>query len=170
MITITPKFHPPPALRWIAEQYTEGEHVYHHDTGTDVYLDALSDDHRAIVDHAADLITAELRNVYRLSLRTETVVLSVLRAGESRGAHADAERYEDGRWVPNHTPDRSHVGLLYLSDPDAYQGGELVVHPSVTIKAAAGMLVTLPATHEYVHEVRTVQQGSRATLSVWVTQ
>lgn len=93
-----------------------------------------------------------------------------MRVGASHRAHADAERRtRDGRWEPNHTPQRTFTALLYLnSNPDAFVGGELVFrHDEVTVTPKVGTLVLAPTSGRYEHEVREVTHGTRWLLAVW---
>ena len=60
-------------------------------------------------------------------------------------------------------------GTLFLSDPDTYEGDELVVHDTYgqqTVKLAAGDLVLYPGTS--VHEVRPVTGGVRLACFFWI--
>jgi predicted 2-oxoglutarate/Fe(II)-dependent dioxygenase YbiX len=87
---------------------------------------------------------------------------------DSHIAHADNERIEHGRWVPNHTPQRDYTGLAYLNDD--FTGGELVFPDlDVVIVPKAGLLVVFPSDHEFVHAVPKVLSGKRYSLPVWFT-
>jgi len=58
---------------------------------------------------------------------------------------------------------------LFLSEPDEYDGGELVVHDAFgahRVKLAAGDMVVYPATS--LHEVTTVTRGRRLASFLWV--
>lgn len=58
---------------------------------------------------------------------------------------------------------------LFLTDPDEYEGGELVVHAAgmtQSIKGKAGELVLYPATS--IHEVRPVTSGARVVCVGWI--
>lgn len=58
---------------------------------------------------------------------------------------------------------------LFLSDPDSYEGGELVVHDSTgeqRIKLAAGDMVLYPSTS--VHQVTPVTGGARLACFFWI--
>jgi len=83
-------------------------------------------------------------------------------------AHADNERREDGRWVPNHTRQRNYPGLVYLNDD--FTGGELVFPDlDIAIAPRPGLLVRFPSNHEVVHAVPKVLSGKRYSLPVWFT-
>jgi PKHD-type hydroxylase len=85
-------------------------------------------------------------------------------------------RYEPGDGYGLHVDDaimggaRSDLSFtLFLSAPDAYEGGELVLHDSAgasEIKLAAGDAVLYPT--GALHEVRTVSSGSRLCVVGWV--
>ena len=58
---------------------------------------------------------------------------------------------------------------LFLSDPDSYEGGQLVVHSSGTtqsIKGQAGELVLYPSSS--IHEVTPVTSGERIVCVGWI--
>lgn len=58
---------------------------------------------------------------------------------------------------------------LFLSEPDEYEGGELVVHAAgmtQEIKGRAGELVLYPSTS--IHEVRPVTRGTRLVCVGWI--
>ena len=83
-------------------------------------------------------------------------------------------RYENGMEYGAHTDDavRSRDGIrtdlaatLFLSEPESYDGGELVVNSSA-VKPAAGDLVLYPATT--VHRVAPVTRGVRLAAVFWV--
>ncbi|HEY0465863.1 MAG TPA: Fe2+-dependent dioxygenase [Polyangiaceae bacterium] len=83
-------------------------------------------------------------------------------------------RYENGMEYGPHTDDavRSRDGIrtdlaatLFLSEPESYDGGELVVN-SNAVKPAAGDLVLYPATT--VHRVAPVTRGVRLAAVFWI--
>jgi hypothetical protein len=57
-------------------------------------------------------------------LFVESFFVASIISGDSHIPHADNERREDRRWVPNHTPQRDYTALVYLNDD--FTGGELV--------------------------------------------
>jgi len=98
----------------------------------------------------------------------ESFFVACLFSGDSHIPHADSERREDGRWVPNHTPQRDYTGLAYLNDD--FRGGELVFPDlDITIAPRPGLLVGFPSNHEFVHAVPKVLSGKRYSLPVWFT-
>jgi PKHD-type hydroxylase len=87
--------------------------------------------------------------------------------GQSFGAHVDnAIRSIAG------TPVRLRTDLsatLFLSEPDAYDGGELVVEDTFgthAIKLPAGDLVLYPASS--LHHVRPITRGARLASFFWI--
>ena len=101
-------------------------------------------------------------------LFVESLFVACLLSGDSHIAHADNERREKGRWVPNHTPKRDYTGLAYLNDD--FTGGELVFPDrDVVIIPKPGLLVGFPSNHKFVHAVPKVLSGKRYSLPVWFT-
>jgi len=101
-------------------------------------------------------------------LFVESCFVACISSGDSHIAHADNERREEGRWVPNHTPQRDYTGLVYLNDD--FSGGELVFPDLDTvIVPRPGLLVGFPSNHEFVHAVPKVLSGKRYTMPVWFT-
>ena len=101
-------------------------------------------------------------------LFVESFFVSCLLSGDSHIPHADNERIEHGRWVPNHTPQRDYTGLAYLNDD--FKGGELVFPDrNVVIIPKPGLLVGFPSDHKFVHAVPKVVSGKRYSLPVWFT-
>jgi hypothetical protein len=101
-------------------------------------------------------------------LFVESVFLPCLLPGDSHIPHADNERREYGRWLPNHTPQRDYTGLVYLNDN--FTGGELVFPDrDVVIFPKPGLFVGFPSNHEFVHAVPNVLSGKRYSLPVWFT-
>jgi len=99
----------------------------------------------------------------------ETVILARLRDGQGHVWHADNVRRGSDGWLPNHTPHRDFVGLLYLNDVAA--GGRLQFRRSDVggVVPAAGLYVTFPCGADYVHRVEAVVEGDRFTLAMWFT-
>lgn len=79
--------------------------------------------------------------------------------GMHYGVHADAPHMK----VTSSRMLRSDLSsTVFIADPDAYQGGELVMHLGthpVAVKGAAGSAVVYPSTT--LHEVRPVTSGVR---------
>jgi PKHD-type hydroxylase len=119
-----------------------------------------------------DLILGALeRNPLFLSAALPLKVLPPLfnryEGGQNYGSHIDGAI----RQVPG-TPHRVRTDLsatLFLSAPEAYDGGELTVedtYGSRQVKLPAGDLVLYPGTS--VHHVRPVTRGARIASFFWV--
>ncbi|MGE0041119.1 MAG: Fe2+-dependent dioxygenase [Vicinamibacterales bacterium] len=87
--------------------------------------------------------------------------------GQAFGSHVDnAIRHVRGTGQPVRT-DLS--ATLFLSAPDDYDGGELVVEDTYgvhTVKLPAGHLILYPATS--LHHVRPVTRGARVCAFFWI--
>jgi hypothetical protein len=118
-------------------------------------------------------ITLQCKEKIEVDLRTpelfvESVFIACLLPGDSHIPHADNERREHGRWLPNHTPQRDYTGLVYLNDN--FTGGELVFPDrDVVIIPKPGLFVGFPSNHKFVHAVPNVLSGKRYSLPVWFT-
>ncbi len=91
-------------------------------------------------------------------------------------------RYEGGQLFANHVDNavrRNRAGdlkirtdlsaTLFLSEPDAYEGGELVVEDTYgghSVKLPAGDMVLYPSSS--LHHVRPVTQGARIASFFWI--
>jgi hypothetical protein len=107
-------------------------------------------------------------NLSTRELFIESLFVACLFSGDSHIAHADNERREQGRWVPNHTPKRDYTGLAYLNDD--FTGGELVFPDlNVVITPKPGLFVGFPSNHKFVHAVPKVLSGKRYSLLFWFT-
>lgn len=101
-------------------------------------------------------------------LFVDSLFLACLLPGDSHIPHADNQRREHGRWLPNHTPQRDYTGLVYLNDN--FTGGELVFPDrDVVIIPKPGLFVGFPSNHKFVHAVPNVLSGKRYSLPVWFT-
>lgn len=87
--------------------------------------------------------------------------------GQSYGAHVDgAIRPVSGT---THRVRTDVSATLFLSEPDSYDGGELVITGTLgeqSVKLAAGDLVLYPGTS--VHRVQTVTRGVRLAAFFWI--
>jgi PKHD-type hydroxylase len=87
--------------------------------------------------------------------------------GMSFGAHVDGSVR-----IQPHTGRKLRTDVsatLFLSEPDEYDGGELVVHDAYgahRVKLAAGDMVVYPATS--LHEVTAITRGRRLASFFWV--
>ena len=124
----------------------------------------------------ADRVKEIIRNLsafYEEDLVEDYTVIFEQFEGAFQPLHADSEREENGEWVPNHSAQRSHVGLLYLTDEGVdHEGGILRLPNQDELEYAPrkGLLVGFPSTHEYVHEVTKVTKGTRYAMAVWTSR
>lgn len=102
-----------------------------------------------------------------LPLRVFPPLFNRYSAGQSFGTHVDnAIRQITG------TPHRMRTDLsatLFLSNPDEYDGGELMVedtYGSHGVKLPAGHMILYPATS--LHHVRPVTRGARVASFFWI--
>lgn len=131
----------------------------------------LPEDHPAARE-VGDLILAALqRNPLFISaalpLRVFPPLFNRYEGGQSFGSHVDnAIRQVTG------TPHRIRTDLsatLFLSQPDEYDGGDLVVEDTYgvhTVKLPAGHMVLYPSTS--LHHVRAVTRGARLASFFWL--
>ncbi|WP_353143843.1 Fe2+-dependent dioxygenase [Acinetobacter pragensis] len=131
----------------------------------------LAEDH-PLTHHLGDMILAALA---QNSLFTSAALpLNILppyfnryENGETFGFHVDNAI----RWVQG-TNQKIRTDLsctVFLSEPDEYEGGELVVEDTYgyhEVKLPAGDLILYPSTS--VHEVTPVTQGSRVASFFWL--
>jgi len=99
-----------------------------------------------------------------LPRRVRPVMFNRYRPGMAYGSHLDdATMGEDD-------PMRTDISVtVFLSDPDTYQGGELVIETSggeEAYKLAAGSAILYPATT--LHRVEPVREGERRAAITWV--
>lgn len=91
-------------------------------------------------------------------------MISKYRAGMSYGNHVDSPL------IGAYPAMRADIGMtVFLSDPDTYEGGELVVFsPSgeFTYKLAKGDAIVYPCTQ--VHRVNEVTKGMRQVAVTWI--
>jgi PKHD-type hydroxylase len=102
-----------------------------------------------------------------LPLRVFPPLFNRYRGGQAFGTHVDnAIRQAPG------TPHRLRTDLsatLFLSGPDEYEGGELVVEDTFgvhDVKLPAGHLILYPASS--LHHVRPVTRGARVASFFWI--
>jgi PKHD-type hydroxylase len=120
----------------------------------------------AELDRLGALVEARLTQhaVFALAARPKTVLGPVF------------SRYQPGHAYGTHVDDalmggiRSDVAFtLFLSPPESYQGGELVIDTTAgeeAFKLAAGSVITYPATT--LHRVVPVTQGERLAAVGWL--
>lgn len=110
---------------------------------------------------AAMLRDALVRNEWAMDICRPVAMAVPLLAryepGMSYGEHVDTGL------IPGKEPVRVDISCtMFLSDPESYEGGELVVRPGdreLTFKEPAGSAVFYPSTH--YHQVKPVTKGQR---------
>lgn len=119
-----------------------------------------------------DMIVTELQRnplfiAAALPLRVFPPLINRYTGGESFGNHVDNAIRQVGG-----TPIRIRTDLsatLFLTEPDEYDGGELVIEDTYgvhSVKFPAGHLVLYPASS--IHHVRPVTRGARVSAFFWV--
>lgn len=97
--------------------------------------------------------------------RFTSLMISKTGVGGHYGAHVDNAIMGSGK-----ARLRTDISFtLFLTPPDEYEGGELVVHAAglnSRIKGEAGQLVLYPSTS--IHEVRPVTNGERIVCVGWI--
>jgi PKHD-type hydroxylase len=131
----------------------------------------LAEDH-PVARELGDLILAALQNSplfvsAAIPARVFPPLFNQYRSGQSFGNHVDnAIRQISG------TPLRIRTDLsctLFLSEPDEYDGGELMVEDTYgahAVKLPAGHLIVYPSTS--LHRVQPVTRGARIASFFWV--
>lgn len=91
-------------------------------------------------------------------------ILSRYSVGMAYGWHTD------NAVMGKHHLNRSDISLtIFLSDPDSYQGGELIIDTGLgehTFKLSAGSMVVYPST--FLHRVGEVIEGVRLAAVTWI--
>lgn len=123
---------------------------------------------RSVAEQGRRRVAAELPSPEPIF--TETAILAAIGVGGCHARHADNRRRdEDGRWVPNHTPNRDFSALFYLND--GFEGGELLFETQgITVKPRTGLFVAFPSDERFIHEVTPVVAGRRYSLALWFTR
>lgn len=107
----------------------------------------------------------DFRN-YAQPLKIRMPIVSVYDPGMAYGDHLDAPVMGDG---PIHSTRTDLSVTVFLSEPDSYDGGELLLHAPTgdrAIKMPAGGAVCYPTA--YVHQVTPVTRGQRLAVVTWI--
>jgi PKHD-type hydroxylase len=131
----------------------------------------LADDHPLALKMGEKIVAALEKNPFfmgaALPLRLFPPLFNRYEGGQAFGVHVDnAVRQVRG------TPHRIRTDLsatLFLTPPEEYEGGELVVEDTYgtqQVKLPAGHLVLYPSTS--LHHVRPVTQGARISSFFWI--
>jgi PKHD-type hydroxylase len=154
------------AAEWVDGRVTAG-----HQSGRVKDNAQVPEGHPAARELGDAIVAALERNPLFLSAALPLKVFPPLfnryAGGQSFGTHVDNAI----RQVPG-TPHRVRTDLsatLFLSAPEEYEGGELMVEDSYgahAVKLPAGHLVLYPGTS--LHHVRPVTQGARIAAFFWI--
>jgi PKHD-type hydroxylase len=125
-----------------------------------------------VARHLGDMILASLERTplfssAALPLKVFPPMFNRYRVGQAFGTHVDTAI----RRIPgtHHCVRTDLSATLFLTSPDSYDGGELVVddsHGSHAVKLPAGDLMLYPASS--LHHVRPVTKGERLAAVFWV--
>jgi PKHD-type hydroxylase len=110
---------------------------------------------------SAALVAHPLLQAAALPVRIHSLRFSRSGVGEGYGRHVDNAFMAGGRSDLSFT--------VFLSDPDRYEGGELVLESSTgeeAIRGAAGHVVVYPST--MLHRVEPVRSGERLVAVGWI--
>ncbi|NJK72899.1 MAG: Fe2+-dependent dioxygenase [Microcoleus sp. SU_5_6] len=129
----------------------------------------LQDDGSEAVKHLQTLLSQALQrnSLFQMAVLPKVVrpvLFSRYETGMSYGSHVDNAVMGRSELM------RSDVSLtLFLSEPESYEGGELVIessHGEQGYKLAAGSMITYPSTA--LHRVEPVTAGTRLAAVTWV--
>ncbi len=151
---------------WIDGQVTAG-----HQSGQVKNNQQLPEDHEQAQNLGNTILAALEKNPLFMSAALPLKVFPPLfnryQVGQSFGNHVDNAI----RQVPR-TPHRVRTDLaatLFFSEPDEYDGGELVVEDTYgvhSVKLPAGHMILYPASS--LHHVRAVTRGARLASFFWI--
>lgn len=114
-----------------------------------------------IVDAA--LATSPLFNIAALPKRIYPPIVSKYTSGKYYGWHVDSP-------VMGDPPMRTDLAMtLFLSDPESYEGGELIIQTAsgnIAFKPAKGDAVLYPC--QYLHCVNEIRSGERVAVVTWI--
>jgi PKHD-type hydroxylase len=149
---------------WIDGRATAGDHAAVSKKNLQIPLDAPeAHDLGQIIQRA--LAGSASFTTATLPLRVMPPMFNRYDVGMTFGAHVD----NSIRALPSGLRVRTDVSsTLFLTPPEDYDGGELVVHDTYgthTIKLPAGHMVVYPATS--LHSVTPVTRGSRWSAVFW---
>jgi predicted 2-oxoglutarate/Fe(II)-dependent dioxygenase YbiX len=98
--------------------------------------------------------------------------VQIVRWGEGHvmHPHADREHADQPAGAAHGTPWREFAGLVYLSDPASYEGGQ-VYFPELGVELAPGLgdFVAFGGGRDYLHGVKKITRGERFTCACWFT-
>src|SRR5262245_19120739 len=153
------------------EEWVDGRVTAGHQSAKTKNNQQLPEDHPA-ARQLGDLIIEALQNspLFMTSALPSKVfppLFNRYQAGQSFGAHVDNAIRQ-----VHDTPHRVRTDLsatLFLSKPEEYDGGELVIEDTYglhNIKLPAGQMILYPASS--LHRVQPVTRGARISSFFWV--
>jgi len=158
--------------KWVDGRITAGHQSVHAKNNQQLLESDPDTIELAKIVHAA-LMTNALFFSAALPCRIFPILFNRYAGGGHFGAHIDnAVRYDRSEQVSGRPPLAVRIDLsatLFLSAPDEYEGGELVVQDTFgeqKVKLPAGDLVLYPASS--VHRVEPVTRGERLASFLWV--
>lgn len=139
------------------------------------FAQGVKDNEQAVIDQSLancidQIITPAIQNnpLFKAAIRPKKIrpcLLSRYTSGMAYGWHTDNALMGQGEYCT-----RSDVSLtLFLSDPESYGGGELIIDTGFgeqSFKLQAGSLVAYPST--FLHQVTAVTTGVRLAAVTWV--
>lgn len=156
------------AAKWIDGRVTAG----HQSAGAKNNQQLAADDPAAL--ELGAIVAERVRNhpTFFSGALPRTIfppLFNCYREGANFGAHIDnAVRYDSSRQPPQ--PVRTDLSAtLFLSEPESYEGGELVVEDTFgthRVKLPAGDLILYPASS--LHHVTPVTRGARVASFFWI--
>ena len=157
------------AISQIARQvkYLDGKHSNPHNVAKQ---NVIADTNDAMSQKASQIALGALKRSeqalnFVFPRRVPAPTISRYAAGMKYGAHTDAAFLPVGP-----EPLRSDVSCtLFISRPEEYQGGELLIHLGTEvapIKAAAGSAIFYPSTT--LHEVVPITSGERVVMITFI--
>lgn len=154
------------AAEWIDGRVTAG-----HQSARAKNNEQIPESHAAARELGAKIVDALARNpLFRsaaLPLHVFPPLFNRYSGGQSFGSHVDnAVRQIAGT---GHQLRTDLSATLFFSEPDEYEGGELVIEDTFgvqSVKLAAGNMILYPASS--LHHVRPVTRGARVSSFFWI--
>lgn len=154
------------AAEWIDGRVTAG-----HQSARAKDNEQIPESHPAAREVGATIVNALARNpLFRsaaLPLHVFPPLFNRYSGGQSFGSHVDNAVRQVAGTAHQLRTDLS--ATLFLSQPDEYDGGELVIEDTFgvqSVKLAAGNLILYPASS--LHHVRPVTRGARVSSFFWI--
>ena len=128
-----------------------------------VQLSTVSDAYKNINSKVCDLLISEKTTIdhYIYPKKIINLLFSRTSTGMYYGKHVDLSLTPDGR--------RDYSFTLFLSNPNDYDGGELILNippEQKSVKLEAGSIIIYPT--KYLHEVKEVTKGERLVCVGWI--